>query len=122
MRPDKRKDRRMIESRRSPVSRRVAQRAIGREAGGDVSRIRGPSEIRFMAAVASCRQRSVIVIRVATRARHSRMRSRQRERCRVVIEARSGPIRGRVAGTARRGEASRHVRGSVGPRVIRSMA
>lgn len=46
----------VIEGRGCPVSRRVADRAIGREACGHVCRVCRPGEIRLMARV-TCRRR-----------------------------------------------------------------
>lgn len=48
--------------------------------------IRGPGEIRLMAAIAGRRQSSVVVICVALRAGDRRMRPGQRKRSVVVIE------------------------------------
>lgn len=109
MRSQQREYRRMIESRRSPVSGRVTQGAIGREAARHVRRIRSSRKIRLMAAIACRWQRCVVVIRVATRASDSGMCARQRERRGRVIKTGPGPIRSRMTSGARGGEADGRV-------------
>jgi len=55
----------MIESRRRPPARGVAKRAIGREPGRNVIRVRGSREIRLVARITGSRRVCVIVVRVA---------------------------------------------------------
>ncbi len=74
-----------------------------------------------MAAVAVGRQGRVVVVRVARRASHGDVRAGQRERRRVVIEGRPGPIRSAMASLARGWEAGRSMRrigGSVEIRLV----
>lgn len=66
---------RVIEGRRSPVRRRVAYRAIGREARGHMGGIGGAGEVGLMARVTRGRRCRVAIIRVALRACHSRVRT-----------------------------------------------
>jgi len=114
MRSGQRKHGSMVEGRRGPVSRRVAQCAIGGEACRHVSWIRRPGKVRLVAAVAGCGQRCVVVIRVAGSTGNRGMRAGQRERGCVVIESRPGPIRSGVACSAGGGEAGGHVIGTGG--------
>ena len=65
MRAGEREGRVVIEGGRCPVGRRVAQCAIGWEAGGDVGRVGGAGEVLLVAAVATGGQRGVVVIDVA---------------------------------------------------------
>jgi len=63
--PYQREDSCMVEGRRCPVCRRVAECAVGRKTSGDVCWIRGSREVRLMAAVAGRWQSSVVVIYMA---------------------------------------------------------
>ena len=96
---------RVIESRSCPRRRGMASRARIRETRRRVIRIGRAVVIRLVAAHARRRQRGVVVIHVAVRAGHGRVRPSQRERRRVVVERRSIPVRGAMAGIARRREA-----------------
>ena len=100
----------------------MAQCAIGGEAGRHVGRIRGPSEIRLVAAVAIGWQRGVVVIRMARSAGNGSMCTRQRERRGVVIKCRSGPVSSRVTSGTRGREASSNVIGIGCPGKIRFVA
>jgi len=111
----------MIKRDVGPVRRGMACITGSRKSRGDVIGIRGPIEIRLVAAVAGGRQRRVVVVGVALRARNSRMRSRQRERGRV-IESGRGPAAGRVAQGTIRGEAGRNMIWICGPGKIRLVA
>ena len=123
MEPGKRKRRRrVIEGRRCPVGGRVADGAIGREARCGVRRIGGPVPVGLMAVIAGSWQGQVIVIGMAGRARYGGVRAGKRERRVVVIECRSGPVRGAVAGIAGGGEARSGMRRTVGSIPIRLVA
>jgi len=80
-----------------PTRGRMAQRAIGREAGGDVVRIGGAVEVRLMAPDACRRQGGEVAVYVTRSAGHRYVCSRQGERRFVVAEHCSRPSRGRVA-------------------------
>ena len=86
-----RKDRRVIEGRRSPVCSRVAMRAVGRESCGNVSGILGSRKVSLMAPIAGGGQRCVVVIHVALRTLNGRMRAGERETRLVVIERSQRP-------------------------------
>ena len=106
----------VIEGRGGPVSRGVALRAIGWEAGSNVRRVGGSSKVGLVAPIASRGQRAgIVIVGVAACARHSYMGAGQRERCVVVIERRPRPVCRGVALRAIRWEITRHVR-----RVIRT--
>lgn len=79
-----------------PVGGRVAGFARSRETGGRMIRVCRSSPIRLMTSEACRRQSCVIVVRMALRAGHSRMRPRQRKD-RGVIEARRAPAARRMA-------------------------
>lgn len=117
-----RKHRCVIECGRSPVSGRVAQSAICREAGRHVSGVRGPGKIRLVAAVAGRWQRCIVVIGMATRARNSRMCAGQRESRVVMVKGRRRPGRSVMAGRAGCGEADLSVIGICCAVVIRRVA
>jgi len=113
---------RVIERRRSPVGGRVADGAIGREAGGDVRRVGGSGEVRLMAGIAGCGQVVVVVVGVALRACHGRVSTGQGPvGIQRVVE---GNPRGprcwsrAVAGVARCGERRSHVTGVIGAREV----
>jgi len=97
----------VIESRRRPIRRRVADRAILREAGRNVVRHRsakrrGAVPIRGMAGVAGSRWESVVVAHVTRNASPGEMRPSKRESGCAVIPGRGRErcYRGRVAGAA----------------------
>jgi len=69
-----RKHRSMIERRRVPGAGRVAQRAVGWKTGSNVIRISGARKIGLVASITGRRERRVVVIDVALRASHSRVR------------------------------------------------
>jgi hypothetical protein len=93
VRPGKRESRlRMIELRACPLSRRVAARTIGREAGSGVVGTGGLVEILQMAAGAIHRRTGESIVGVALIARHTDVSPRESELgCRVVIELRARP-------------------------------
>ena len=68
----------------SPIRRVVARFAGSREPRGGMVGISRTLPVRLMAAVASRRQRRVVVVRVALRTRHRRMRSHQRKHRRMI--------------------------------------
>lgn len=70
---------RVIEGRASPIHRRVAHRAIGREPGGLVVRIRGRVVARHVTRRTGRRIQRVVVIDVALQAGCAYVRSRQGE-------------------------------------------
>ena len=81
-------------------------------------RIRSPREVLLMAAVAGRGQRCVVVVRVASCARHRGVEPGQREGRGVVIEGGARPIGRGMACGARGGEARRDVTGVIGAVVI----
>ncbi len=106
VRAGEREYRRVVEIRRHPSARRVAESAIGGEAARDVVRVRRSGEVPFMARVAVRRRRSVVVIRVALGARHGGMLAGQRiVREKGVIEFCIRPVDCGVASAAIVGEA-----------------
>ena len=87
--------RRMVESRVRPTDGGMADRAIRRETRGGVRRIVGPVEIGFVAAIAVCRKRCVVVAGVALPANHRNVGASQGKTCLGVIKAgRTPPARG----------------------------
>jgi len=104
---------RMVKRRRRPGGGRVARIALRRreERGlSQVSRIGGPVVRGLVAADAGQRQRGVVVIHVAQRARRRRMRSGQRpERRGAVIKRGIGPEHGVMAYLAGGGETRSYV-------------
>lgn len=99
------RSRAVIERRRRPVRRGMADRAIGWKAGRDVIRNRAAQccravPIRRVAAVARCRAERVVVAHVAGRARRGRWRnvhSGQRKTRGAVIECGRGKAHSCVA-------------------------
>jgi len=77
--PYQREDSCMVEGRRCPVCRRVAECAVGRKTRGDVCRIRGSCVVRLMAAIAVCRQSQVVIVYVALSASYRDMGAGQGE-------------------------------------------
>jgi len=75
----------------------VASLARGREPRGDVVRVVRSLIIRLMAAIAGRRQRRVVVVHMALRARNRHVEARQRECCQIVIKRCLQPRRGVVA-------------------------
>ncbi len=78
----------VVEHRAKPGTGVVASLACGREPGGDVIGIVRSLVIRLMAAIASGRQRGVVVVHVALRAGDGYVEASQRKCCQVVIERR----------------------------------
>jgi len=78
----------------------------------------GAGEVGLVAAVAVCRQRSVVVVYMALRARDADVRASKRERRVVVIKSGLCPRRGVVTGGAGGGESGADVVGIVGSGVI----
>ena len=96
----------------------MADCAIGREAGRNVSRVGGSSKVGLVAPIARSGERCVVVIRVASCARHRGVEPGQRECRGVVIEGGARPIGGGMARGARGGEAHLDVIGVRGSVVI----
>jgi len=69
VRSGQRKHRGVIEGRRAPRGRRVAQRTIGRESRSCVVRIRGAVEVGLMASIAGCRRSRIDIVDMAGGAR-----------------------------------------------------
>ena len=87
----------MVEACARPICGRVTNRAISRETGLDVVRIRRACEICLVASVASGRKGCKVVACVTRIASHGGVRARQRERCFRVIEGCACPGRCCVA-------------------------
>ena len=108
--------------RRDPGGRRVACGTCSGPARRYVIRIRGPSEVCLVAAIA-CRWRTrKDIVDVALDAIHRGVCAGQREWRVVVVEGRPGPGGCGVARVAGRGEARRRVHGISRPIPIRGMA
>ncbi len=90
------KHRGMIERRRRPRTRGVAESAVRGEARGYVRRIICAGKICLVTAVTGGWKRCVIVVGVALCTGHRSVRTRQRKGCVVVIERCVGPRRGVV--------------------------
>jgi hypothetical protein len=90
----------VVESGPQPAGRGVAGSARVREANRNVIRVSCARVVQLMAAVAIGGHGGVVVVHVATGARHRRMRARQRERRVVVIERGRTPCRGAVTHVA----------------------
>ena len=99
----------VIEYRAQPLGGVVAGLAGLREAGGDVVRRRRFLIVRQVARDAGGRQRRVLAVGMAGRARDRRVLARQWKLRRIVIERRSQPLGGVVAGLAGLREAGRDV-------------
>src|ERR1700736_6487614 len=97
---------RMIERSAAPTRGCMAGKARRWEPGGDMARIVRIGVIRFVATVAVRRQSCVVVVDMATRARHAYVRSGERKRGLSVIERGRLPSCGVVAHRAGRGEAA----------------
>lgn len=108
----------MVKRRGRPGHRGVAESAVGGEACRDVIGIGGAGEILGVAGIAVERNRGVVVIDVALRARHGNVRPGQGELGGIVIETRSGPVGGAMAGFAGCRETTGRVRRGVGVVVI----
>jgi len=108
----------MVKRRVRPGDRGMAESAIGREACRHVIGIGGAGEILGVAGIAVKRNRCVVVVDVALRARHGNVGTGEGELGRVVIETRSGPVGGAVARFTGRRESSGRVRRGVGVVVI----
>ena len=91
----------VIERGSRPCCGGVAGRACCRESRRRMIRIRGSVVVRLVATHAGGRQRRVVVVHVATRTGHCRVRPGQREGGRVVVERGSAPVGGAVAGITR---------------------
>lgn len=90
----------MVEGGAEPTRRRVACGTSCWKARAHVVRIVGSFIVRLMAAVAVRRQRRVVIVHVATRARHTRVSSSQWETRIVVIESGRCPSRRAVTHVA----------------------
>ena len=91
----------VIEARGLPAARRVADRAVGREAGRHMIGTRCRREVTLMAGITVCWRRDVVVVRVALNAACDRVHTRERiMRIKSVIELGGQPVSRRVAGSA----------------------
>lgn len=101
---------RVIEFRPHPARRCVARAAVVWKARGHVIGAAGPIEVLRVTAITIHRQALELAADVARRAIELRVHSGQREAgdCRMV-ERRTEPVIGTVAGFARRGEIERLV-------------
>jgi len=123
MRPGQREPCRcMIEARGLPGSGRVAGGARRRHAGRDVIRIRRRFVVGTMAGIAIRRGPGVAVVGVALRAGAARVRTREREPGRRMIEGGRLPGARRMASRTRRAEAGGGVRRIAGRCILSSMA
>ena len=113
-----REDRVVVKRRGLPGDGGMAESAVSREPCRDVIGIGGAGEILGMARIAIKRNRCVVVLDVALRARHGNVRPGEWELGGVVIETRSGPVGGAVASLAGGRETAGRVRRSVGVVVI----
>lgn len=114
----------VVKGRGGPVRGRVTDRAIRREAGGNVIRIGGSCEVRLVAAIASRRQVTVVVAGVALDATQRRVRARQSivGIHRVIESDRGRPVDRVMARVASRREARGRVIGIRGSRPVCLMA
>ena len=103
----------VIERGGSPVCRRVADRAICREAAGHVIRVRSSVVIGLVAGIAGGGGGCVVVVGMALRAGHRCVGSRQSviRIYRVIEGGDGGPVGGRVASVAGSREGNRRVIG-----------
>ena len=90
----------VIKNRAEPLGRAVARLAGLRETRGDVVRSCRLLIIRQVAGHAGRRQRRVLAVGMASRARDRRVLAGQRELGRIVIEGGAQPLRGVVTGLA----------------------
>ncbi len=81
----------MVPVRRNPGSRVVTGGARSRKRGGDVVRAGSPVVVRLVAGIAVCRHGRVVVVDVTAGARDLGVKSGERERRVVVIEAGRNP-------------------------------
>lgn len=100
----------------------MARRAGGRVSGANVIRIVRAVVIRGVAAVTIGGHGRKIVVHVAAGAGHGHMEPGQRECGLAVIEHRTRPTRGRVAGVAGDREARRRMRGIIRRVVVGQVA
>ena len=114
----------VVKGRCCPVRGRVTDRTIRGEAGGNVIRIRGSSEICLVAAIASRRQVTVVVVGVALNASQRRVRARQSKVGihRMIECDRGRPVDRVMARVASRREARGRVTGIRGSRPVCLMA
>ena len=87
----------VVERCRTPRRGRVTFEALCRETAGYVVRVRGAGVISLMARIAIRRGPLVLIVDVAIRTNHSRMRAGQRERRLTVVKRRREPGRRRMA-------------------------
>jgi len=104
----------VVELRAHPLRRVVAQRAILRETGGLMIRIVRRIEISEVTADAGRARQTEIVVGMALRTLHTRVRPGQRKSGGRMVEAGPGPLHRSVARRAILWEASRHVVGRGG--------
>ena len=81
----------VVERCAQPIHRAVAHRAVRREPGGNVVRIRGLLESREVASRTLQRRSGKLAADVALRALHGGVRSRERKLGCAVIESRGQP-------------------------------
>ena len=121
--PGEREPRRLVIEVRGPPGRgRVAALTLRREVGRLVVRVRRGRVVRLVARVAVRRGAGVAAAHVALRAVRPVVGAGQREPCRLVIEVRGPPGRGRVAALALRREVGRLVVRVRRGRVVRLVA
>src|ERR1035437_5891192 len=100
----------------------MAERAVLREAGGNVGRIVSAREIRRVAGIARPRCQFVVVVHMALRALQRGVRPGEWEAGVRVIECRAGPVSRRVAERAVLLETGGNVRRVGGSREVRRVA
>ncbi len=101
----------VIESRPLPAGRRMTQRAVLRETGARMVRVRRLIVVREMAGVAGCRSAGIPVVDVALETIHLHVRAGKWEGGLTVVESRSLPAGSSVAERAILREAGRGVIG-----------
>jgi len=115
---------RVIESGRGPGHRGMALRAVRREVGRDVIRVRGALEIFEVAGNTGGAGEVVVIVDVAIHAlaRRHCMATGQRKSCRRVIELRIQPVVCRMAGFAGSRKFAGDMVGIGGPSEVRRVA
>lgn len=99
----------MVESGSQPAGRAVTGSARRRKANRNVIRVGRSRIVQLVAAVAVRGHRGVVIVHVATGARHVGVGTCQRERCIVVVERGRTPCRGAVAHLALLREPGRYM-------------
>ena len=91
MSASQREDRSMIERRRRPAARGMAECAVGRESARDMRGVRSSIKVRLVASITRGRKGRVVVVDVALRTGDCRVRPGEREGRVVVVERCGGP-------------------------------